>query len=146
MNAETLCGMMLKAQEQSYGDGLDETPTTAGTYSATEGGSGTHLTISALVANDVLKLDDSKGGKQEVYVKGRVFAYVWKDITVTMDKTKEPKAFQYFQLLFDARRKVSEDFHKDDRIYKENILQFSTDMGKIKMVIHYTLIKDITTP
>ncbi len=46
----------------TYGDGLDETPTTAGTYSATEGGSGTHLTISALVANDVLKLDDSKGG------------------------------------------------------------------------------------
>ena len=85
-------------------------------------------------------LEDSKGGKQEVY------AYVWKDITVTMDKTREPKAFQYFQLLFDARRKVSEDFHKDDRIYKENILQFSTDMGKIKMVIHYTLIKDITTP
>ena len=91
-------------------------------------------------------LEDSKGGKQEVYVKGRVFAYVWKDITVTMDKTREPKALQYFQLLFDARRKVSEDFHKDDRIYKENILQFSTDMGKIKMVIHYTLIKDITTP
>lgn len=91
-------------------------------------------------------LEDSKGGKQEVYVKGRVFAYVWKDIAVTMDKTREPKAFQYFQLLFDARRKVSEDFHKDDRIYKENILQFSTDMGKIKMVIHYTLIKDITTP
>ena len=23
MDAETLCGMMLKAQEQSYGDGLD---------------------------------------------------------------------------------------------------------------------------
>lgn len=91
-------------------------------------------------------IEDSKGGKQEVYVKGRVFAYVWKDVTVTMDQTKEPKAFQYFQLLFDARRKVSEGFHKDDRIYEENILQFSTDMGKIKMVIHYTLIKDITTP
>lgn len=46
----------------TYGDGLNEKPTTAGTYSANEGGSGTHLTISALVANDVLKLDDSKGG------------------------------------------------------------------------------------
>ena len=93
-------------------------------------------------------LGKEKDGPNKMCIRdrGRVFAYVWKDITVTMDKTKEPKAFQYFQLLFDARRKVSEDFHKDDRIYKENILQFSTDMGKIKMVIHYTLIKDITTP
>lgn len=91
-------------------------------------------------------LEDSKGGKQEVYVKGRVFGYVWKDVTVRMPYTKEPKAFQYYQLLLDARRKVSEDFKKDDRIYQENILQFQRDAGKIKMVIHYTLIKDITTP
>ena len=33
-----------------------------------------------------------------------------------------------------------------DKISKENILQFSTDMGKIEMVVHYTLYKDITTP
>ena len=45
-----------------------------------------------------------------------------------------------------ARAQVSQDFHKDDKIHKENILQFSKDMGKIKMVIHYTLLQDITTP
>ncbi len=57
-----------------------------------------------------------------------------------------PKAFQYFELLMAARAQVSQDFHKDDKIHKENILQFSKDMGKIKMVIHYTLLQDITTP
>lgn len=96
-----------------------------------------------LVSNVLL---DSTGITEEVYVKGRVFAYTWKDITVTMEKTKIPKSFQYFQLLFDARREVSKDFKQDDKIYKENILQFSTDMGKIKMVLHYTIMKDITTP
>lgn len=89
---------------------------------------------------------DSKSKNQEVYVKGRVFAYTWRDVTVSMDDTKMPKAFQYFELLMAARAQVSQDFHKDDKIHKENILQFSKDMGKIKMVIHYTLLQDITTP
>ncbi|MEG1475257.1 MAG: sporulation protein YqfD [Longicatena sp.] len=95
-----------------------------------------------LVSNVVL---DSKGVNEEVAVKGRVFAYVWKDVSVEMDAHKVPRAFQYFQLLMDARREVSKDFHVDDKIYKENILQFTTDMGKIRMSLHYTLIKDITT-
>lgn len=91
-------------------------------------------------------LEDSKGKKEEVYVKGRVFAYVWNDVTVQMDANKLPKSFNFFQLLLQARSEVSEGFKKDDKIYKENILQFSNDMGKIKMVVHYTLMKDITTP
>lgn len=91
-------------------------------------------------------LDDSKGKKEEVYVKGRVFAYTWEDITVSMDKNKLPKSFNFFELLLQARDEVSKGLKSDDKIYKENILQFSSDMGKIKMVIHYTLMKDITTP
>lgn len=91
-------------------------------------------------------LEDSKGKKEEVYVKGRVFAYTWKDVKVVMDSNKLPKSFNFFQLLLQARSEVSKDFKKDDKIYKENILQFSNDMGKIKMVVHYTLLKDITTP
>lgn len=91
-------------------------------------------------------ITDSKSKNQEVYVKGRVFAYTWQDITVSMDATKLPTSFQYFELLMAARAQVSKDFHKDDKIHKENILQFSKDMGKIKMVIHYTLLQDITTP
>lgn len=91
-------------------------------------------------------LDDSKGKKEEVYVEGRVYAYTWRDVSVTMDRNSLPKSFQYFDLLLEARREVSKDFLQGDKIYKENILQFSHDMGKIKMVIHYTLYKDITTP
>lgn len=91
-------------------------------------------------------ITDSKNKNQEVYVKGRVFAYTWRDVTVSMEAKKLPTSFQYFELLLAARAQVSKDFHKDDTIHKENILQFSKDMGKIKMVIHYTLLQDITTP
>lgn len=97
-----------------------------------------------VLVNNVLV--DSKGKKEELYVKGRVLAYTWRDIEVTMDKGKTPKSIQFYQLLFEARRKVSQDFKQGDKIYKENILQFEEDMGKIKMVLHYTLLKDITTP
>lgn len=100
-------------------------------------------------AGDVLVsniLEDSVGKKEEVYVDGRVYAYTWKDVSVTMDDTSMPKSFQYFELLLQARSEVAGGFREGDRIYNENILQFSKDMGKIKMVIHYTLCKDITTP
>lgn len=91
-------------------------------------------------------IDTSGNTKQELYVKGRVFAYTWKDVVVEMKDDKMPKGFQYFTLLFRARNEVSELMRKDDRIYSENILQFFKEVGKIKMVIHYTLIQDITTP
>lgn len=100
-------------------------------------------------AGDVLVsnvLEDSKGKNEEVFVEGRVYAYTWKDISVSMDKGNLPKSFQYFELLLQARSEVSKELRDDDRIYKENILQFSCDMGKIKMDIHYTLYKDVTTP
>ena len=45
-----------------YGDGLAEEPTAAAEYSAAEGGSGTQLQISALVADDTLTLDADKSG------------------------------------------------------------------------------------
>lgn len=91
-------------------------------------------------------IDDTGGGKKEVFVEGRVFAYTWKDVTVAMPSKGMTKSFQYFELLLEARREVSKDFRKDDRISKENILQFSDDMGTIEMVVHYTLLQDITSP
>lgn len=100
-------------------------------------------------AGDVLVsnvLEDSKGTSKEVFVDGKVYAYTWKDVVVSMDNNKLPKSFQYFELLMEARRVVSQDFHKGDKIYKEKILQFSKDTVKIEMTIHYTLYKDITTP
>lgn len=95
-----------------------------------------------LVANT---LTDSKGKQQELFVEGRVFAYTWRDVRIEM-KDEGIRAFQYFEALMEARRSVSADFHKDDEIVEENILQFQREAGKINMVIHYTLLQDITTP
>ena len=89
---------------------------------------------------------DSNGQEAKTDVEGKVYAYVWKDVRVSMPSNKLPKSFQFFDLLMEARRSASSDFRKGDKISKENILQFSTDMGKIEMVVHYTLYKDITTP
>lgn len=91
-------------------------------------------------------ISDTTGGNKEVYVAGRVFAYTWRDVHVTADAGNMPESFQYFELLMEARREVSKEFKQNDRIDKENILQFSNDMGTIEMVVHYTLIQDITTP
>lgn len=95
-----------------------------------------------LVANS---LSDSKGSLQELDVEGRVYAYTWKDVVVYA-KPQDIKAFSYFEMLMEARREVTKDFHKEDEIIAENVLQFTKELGKIKMVIHYTMLQDITSP
>lgn len=100
-------------------------------------------------AGDVLVSDvlsDSKQNEQELYVKGKVYAYTWKKVHVEMEAGKLPQAFAFYQLLFEARRQASEGLHGEERIDKENILQFHDNAGKISMDLHYTLIEDITTP
>lgn len=100
-------------------------------------------------AGDVLVdniLLDSNNKEQQLYVKGKVFAYTWREVHVEMKKNNIAKPFQFFQLLFTARREASKDLRKGERIYKENILQFQENAGKISMDIHYTLLEDITTP
>lgn len=96
-----------------------------------------------LVSNE---MQDSNGITRDLQVEGRVFAYTWKDITLTIKDEGLPMFFVYFDLLMQARREVSTTFHKDDYIENENILHFLKEEGKIKMVIHYTLVQDITTP
>lgn len=90
-------------------------------------------------------LEDSFQKNHELFVKGRVFGYVWKDITITMKDSKLPNSIKFYELLMSARNEISKDFHKDDCIKEENILQFSKDMGKIKLVVHYKLLQDITS-
>lgn len=100
-------------------------------------------------AGDVLVsnvLVDSANQEQELYVKGRVYAYTWKEVHVEMPKSELAKPFQFYQLLFTARREASKDLREGEKIYKENILQFQDNAGTISMDIHYTLIEDITTP
>lgn len=90
-------------------------------------------------------MEDSFHKNHELFVKGRVFGYVWKDITVTKKDSKLPNSIKFFELLMASRRMVSKEFHKDDCIKEEKILQFTKDMGTIKMVVHYKLLQDITS-
>lgn len=96
-----------------------------------------------LVSNVLI---DSFQKNKEVYVKGKVYAYTWKDVHVEMPEDDLPEAIHFYQLLFEARREASKDLSKDERIEKENILQFQNNTGTISMDIHYTLYEDITTP
>lgn len=91
-------------------------------------------------------LVDSKNTNKEVYVKGKVYAYTWKDVHVEMPENNLPRPFQFYQLLFEARREASKDLNQTESVHKENILQFQDNTGTISMDIHYTLIEDITTP
>ncbi len=105
--------------------------------------------------NDVVKkgdvlvssvLIDSFQKEKHVFVKGRVFAYTWETVEVSCQKDALPRPFQFFKLLLKAREEVSKDFLKDDRIEKENILQFEEKAGTIRMKIHYTIYRDISSP
>lgn len=96
-----------------------------------------------LVTNTLL---DSMNNPEEIYVKGRVFAYTWSDFSVEMPNNSLPEGVQFFQLLFQARRVISHELQDDERIVSENILQFSVNDDKIKMDLHYTLLEDISSP
>lgn len=96
-----------------------------------------------LVSNILL---DSMNLPEEIYVKGRVFAYTWSDFSVEMPNNSLPEGVQFFQLLFQARRIISEELGEDEKIVSENILQFSVNDDKIKMDLHYTLLEDISSP
>ncbi len=59
--------------------------------------------------NDVVKkgdvlvsniLVDSMNNPEEIYVKGRVFAYTWEDFTVSMNDNGMVEGIQFYQLLF----------------------------------------------
>ena len=96
-----------------------------------------------LVSSSML---DSLNREKHLLVKGRVFAYTWETVEVSCKSDGFPQPFQFFRLLLAARAQVSEDFLKDDRIERENILQFEENAGTIRMKIHYTVYRDISSP
>ncbi len=89
---------------------------------------------------------DSRGNAEHLHVKGRVFAYTWEEVELEAERSAMPQPLQFFSMLLQARAQVSSSFLKDDRIVSENILQFGEKAGKIKLVIHYTLYRDISSP
>lgn len=76
-------------------------------------------------------------------VSGKVFAYTWEDIKVSLPGKHPPHAFDLFRLLMHARDELAKDFGQDDQILKENILHFSHNNGKIELHVHYELLQNI---
>ena len=89
------------------------------------------------------KMLNSNNQEVDVDVKGKVFAYTWRKIMVEIDENKYPDAINYFHLLLEARSTIQ--LQDEERIEKENVLLFDKNKGKIKIIILYTLLEDITS-
>ena len=94
-----------------------------------------------LVRNTLM---DSRNQEEALYVKGKVYAYTWKDFEIQIEDNQMPDAIQFFQLLFQARNYASEGLREDEKIISENILQFTKINDKIMMKCHYTLLENIS--
>ena len=91
-------------------------------------------------------LVDSFSNIKEMYVKGKVYGYTWYTIEASLEDEGVPEALMYFRLLFACRNQVSVYISNGEKIVKESILHFSSDEGTIRMLVHYTLLEDITIP
>lgn len=79
----------------------------------------------------------------QINVMGKVYAKTWQDVVVSKKSKNKPNAFDFFQLLLQARNEISKDFEEDDEILKENILHFKHNKGKIELYVHYELLQNI---
>lgn len=95
-----------------------------------------------LVKNSLL---DSMNKEEPLYVKGKVYAYTWKDFELESIPDGLPQAMQFYQLLFRARDLASEGLSEDEKIISENILHFEVNDDRISMKCHYTLLEDISS-
>lgn len=91
------------------------------------------------------KMYDSYNREINIEVKGKVYAYTWKKVCVEIKENALPDAINYFSLLLEARNQIHIDLHNDEKVEKENVLQFIKNEGKIKIIILYTLLEDITS-
>ncbi|MEG2685427.1 MAG: sporulation protein, partial [Erysipelotrichaceae bacterium] len=88
---------------------------------------------------------DSMNKSESINVKGKVYAYTWYTINVEIDEKNSIDAFDYFKLLFEARRTIAKEIGEGEKIIKENVLQFEPKVGKMNMQVHYTLLEVIGT-
>lgn len=88
---------------------------------------------------------DSSGKSKKINVNGKVFAYTWEKVVMSIEDNKIPSAINYFQMILQARSDITSTMSKEEKIHKENVLQFTKNKGKIRLVILYTLLEDITS-
>ena len=87
-------------------------------------------------------ITNSKG--EEVYIgtQGRIYAYTWNIVEVE-DNNYVNEVESYVALLEKARRIVSHDFEKEEKIDKEVILKYEVTENEMFLRIHYTCIENI---
>jgi hypothetical protein len=76
---------------------------------------------------------------------GSVYAYTWFNLSLQMECKNNEKFYIYETLLNEANIKVDRELTGDDEyIENEKIINFEIKNGIGKLVIHYTLVEDIT--
>ncbi len=91
-------------------------------------------------------LIDSSGNQQDLYVEGKVFGLTWYTVSSELDKKQKMDVLDFLRLLYMCRLQIEQEIDEEEQIVKENILQVTATEGKIRMVIHYTCLEDITKP
>jgi hypothetical protein len=93
-------------------------------------------------------VDTNVGTKEWVGTRGSVYAYTWTQITASVEKSKVKSLTEdeiYLYLLESVHEKLSYQINgNDESIKNEKVLQFTPKESKIILVVHYTLIEDIT--
>ena len=93
-----------------------------------------------ILIDDYLYINDKK-----IYVGayGKVYAYTWSIIELTLNSKGYDDAEVYSKMISDARYKISIEFEEFEKIVKENVLSFNIQNNRAYMKIHYTVFENI---
>lgn len=89
-------------------------------------------------------LIDSSKQVQNLFVSGKVYGMTWYTVSSTLNQASKVEVLDFLRLLYECRKQIEREIDEDEQILKENILQVTSNEGKIKMDIHYTCLEDIT--
>ncbi len=89
-------------------------------------------------------LTDSSGQIQDLFVSGKVYGMTWYTVSSTLNHFSKIEVLDFLRLLYECRKQIEKEIDEDEQILKENILQVTSNEGKITMDIHYTCLEDIT--
>ena len=93
-----------------------------------------------LLIDDYLHIDD-----KSIYIGGygKVYAYTWVIVEFAIKSYKMEKVEVYSSMCQEARYKVSKNFTNEEKIIKENVLDFEYGKEISNIKIHYTLLENI---
>ncbi len=89
-----------------------------------------------LVENTIIS---TSGETKIIPVKGKIFAYTFREYSASINNIKQDQADAFYHLLLMIRAKLPTNAHID----KESVLQMTKTRSKIVLKMQYTLIEDI---